>query len=86
MSAIWSGGIAKPAGIHFSLNIAQNLLGLKGVDTGIWRLDYPADTPIPITRKTDSVALYLHFIALLFFLGLTYLYYKRSKAQLPAEA
>ena len=79
LSAIWSGGISMPTGIHFSLNLAQSLFGLKAVGIAIWKLEYPLGTPISITSQTDAVALYLHGIALVFFLVLTYLYYKSLK-------
>ncbi len=78
LSAIWSGGTSMPTGIHFGLNLVQSLLGLKAVGTAVWKLDYPSGTPISIMGKTNTVALYLHGIALVFFLVLTYLYYRSA--------
>ncbi len=77
LTALWSGGIAMPTGIHFALNILQKLTGLKGSQGAIWKVDYPRGTTQSAMDQTDTIALMLHGTALIIFLILTYLYNRR---------
>jgi membrane protease YdiL (CAAX protease family) len=79
LSALWSGGIAMPTGIHLALNILQNLVGLKGGEASLWKLDFPSGTPQSIMQQTDHVGLILHGIVLVSALVMTAWYKQRAK-------
>jgi membrane protease YdiL (CAAX protease family) len=83
LAALWSGGIAMPAGIHLALNVLQNLVGLKGGEASLWKLDFPAGTPKSIMQQTDHVGLILHGIVLISALATTAWYKQHIK---PAQA
>jgi membrane protease YdiL (CAAX protease family) len=46
LAAIWSGGIAMPAGIHIAINILQNIIGLHGSMGLLWRISFPENYPV----------------------------------------
>ncbi|HCN82194.1 MAG TPA: hypothetical protein DIT07_01050 [Sphingobacteriaceae bacterium] len=77
LSAIRSGGIAMPTGIHFALNILQGLAGLKGSQAALFKIDYPPGTPQSAMAQADPTGVLLHMTALLIFLILTYFYNKK---------
>jgi membrane protease YdiL (CAAX protease family) len=74
LSALWSGGIAMPTGIHFALNILQTIVGMKGTQAALWRLDYPPGTAQSVIAKTDTAGFLLHGAVLIVFLIATYFY------------
>ncbi len=55
LAAVWSRGIAMPTGIHFALNLLQNLVGIKSNKGAIWILDYPTGTKQILLERTDHL-------------------------------
>ncbi|WP_431216266.1 CPBP family intramembrane glutamic endopeptidase [Puia sp. P3] len=41
LAAVWSRGIALPAGIHISVNVLQNIIGLNGGKGLLWKISFP---------------------------------------------
>lgn len=41
LAAVWSRGIALPAGIHISVNILQNVIGIHGDKNSPWKISFP---------------------------------------------
>ncbi len=65
LSAIWSGGIAVPTGIHVALNVAQSLIGMKAGDFGsIWIIKHKEGISEDLIAKTDTVGLITQLIVL----------------------
>jgi membrane protease YdiL (CAAX protease family) len=79
LAALWSRGIAMPTGIHFALNVLQNIVGLKGNKGAIWKLDYLTGTPKELIEQTAKIGLLLHATVLVGALIFTVWYAKRMK-------
>ena len=83
LGTIWSKGIALPTGIHFSLNLMQQLLGMKpGENASIFVVKQPIQT---ITNSIDqfSVAgIVSQVVVLIITLILMEYYIRKNKLQL----
>jgi membrane protease YdiL (CAAX protease family) len=55
LAAVWSRGIALPAGIHISVNILQNIIGLHGNKGLLWKISFPENHP----ARTEFIGLYV---------------------------
>lgn len=65
LTAVWSGGIAVPTGIHVALNVVQSLIGLKaGNFESIWIMKHKEGLPEDLIAKTDTVGLVTQLIVL----------------------
>jgi len=60
LAAVWSRGIALPAGIHISVNILQTILGLHGNKGVLWTVSFPENHP----ARTEIVGLSVQFLLL----------------------
>lgn len=72
LAAVWSGGIAMPLGIHFTINVLQVLAGMKGSINGFWTLSYPEGTTQTMIARTDTVGVVIHIALLAVAFVLTY--------------
>jgi len=79
LSAIWSGGIAMPTGIHLALNILLFTTGLKGGATWLFKLSYPEGTTQSTIDRTNQLGLTLQAVVLVLTIILTFWYDKRRK-------
>lgn len=79
LAALWSKGIAMPTGIHFALNLLQNLTGMKGNNGSVWILDYPPGTSKVFIERTDTIGLMIQVSVLLFALIATAWYAAKNK-------
>jgi membrane protease YdiL (CAAX protease family) len=79
LAALKSGGIAIPTGIHFALNVLQNVVGLKTGKGTIFKLDYLPGTTKALIEKTEHVGTFLQIGILIGALLLTYFYAKKDK-------
>jgi len=81
LSAIWSKGIAMPTGIHVALNIAQQLVGLKGGNASpVWELSSGIAVAPGSFQRADLVGLLSQVLVLLAALILTERYIRKKKA------
>lgn len=46
LAAVWSRGIALPAGIHISVNVLQNIVGIHGDKGLLWRISFPENCTV----------------------------------------
>lgn len=77
--AIHTKGIAASAGIHFMLNLLQNVFGLKGNHAAAqFSVDFPEVTSVAEKAATEKLGLYLHITMLIFLLTITYFYARRK--------
>ncbi|MET0465956.1 MAG: type II CAAX endopeptidase family protein [Chitinophagaceae bacterium] len=67
-SAIRSGGIAVPTGIHASLNILQVILGMKGKEAAFFALKLKQEHSSHAQQKLDALGVSIHI--LLFIIGM----------------
>lgn len=79
LAALWSRGIAVPTGIHFALNVLQNIAGMKGTIGAIWVLDFPEGTTKVSIEKTDTIGLLLQLAVLIGALSATAIFTKKIK-------
>lgn len=79
LAALWSRGIAVPTGIHFSLNVLQNIAGMKGSMGAIWVMEYPVGTTKLSIEKTETIGLLLHIAVLIGALLATAIFHKKMK-------
>lgn len=79
LAAIWSRGIAVPAGIHFALNVSQAITGMKGTKGAVWILDYPPGTNPVLLERTDRIGLFIQVAVLVLALLATYWYVHRNR-------
>lgn len=78
-AAAWSGGIAMPTGIHFALNAAQQLTGLKGGESAaIWTLQEPVNASVETLSQIETVGMITQLLVLAGGLVLTELYQRRK--------
>lgn len=85
LTALWSKGIAVPTGIHFALNVLQDVSGINGnKPLSIWRLGYTQGASNADIALVDTLGISLHVMMLIFFLLLTLCYTKRI-GQLPSS-
>ncbi|WP_129714343.1 CPBP family intramembrane glutamic endopeptidase [Pedobacter sp. SYP-B3415] len=86
LAALRSGGVAVPTGIHFALNIFQQLCGLKGnTPAAVWKVDFPAgSTKAPIVHA-GALGTGMHMLLLLLFLLLTFFYGKQEHRRQSAS-
>ncbi|MBO9660824.1 MAG: CPBP family intramembrane metalloprotease [Chitinophagaceae bacterium] len=68
LSALWSGGIAMPTGIHAALNIWQVVLGMKGGEAAFFVLKLKEQHQVNAQQKLDSLGVAIHII--IFLLGI----------------
>lgn len=73
LAAVWSKGIALPAGIHTALNILQSVMDLKDSGKGFWKPFFTGPATEAIRQRAASTGLFLH--ALVFFFALIALVY-----------
>ena len=57
LSAVWSGGIAVPTGIHVALNVLQIFVGMKGGAESIWKLSFPEGTSKELIARTGQIGM-----------------------------
>ena len=57
LSAAWSRGIAVPFGIHVALNAGQMIMGMKGNDLAVWKLDMHEHTRDINLYSIDTIGL-----------------------------
>lgn len=79
LAALKSGGIAMPTGIHFAVNVLQNIVGLKSGKGTVFKLDYPPGTTKALMAATEKTGTILQAVILAGALLLTALYIKRIK-------
>ncbi|TDQ11054.1 membrane protease YdiL (CAAX protease family) [Pedobacter metabolipauper] len=79
LSALWSGGIAMPTGIHLAVNILQNLTGLKGGEHSVWKIVDTTNAAQSEMGKTEYAGLVTHAFLLLAALLATSWYIKQRK-------
>lgn len=80
LAAVWSRGIALPAGIHISVNVLLNMAGLSGNNGLLWKMNVPENRHASIEFAGVSLELgllALSLIAMEFFI-------QRTKAVSPA--
>lgn len=82
LSALWSGGIAMPTGIHAALNIWQVVLGMKGGEAAFFVLKLKEGHQADAQEKLDSLGVAIH--AIIFILGMLATWiFVRKKRRLP---
>jgi membrane protease YdiL (CAAX protease family) len=57
LAAVWSGGIAMPAGLQFAVNALQMLVGMSGGSASLWKINFPPNTLQTMIDKTRNVQL-----------------------------
>lgn len=83
LSAIWSGGIAMPTGIHVAVNVWQPLVGMSsGTYASLWMLQYKSAESAAQQSRTNLVGLVVQVLIFLSALLLTE-YFIRNKKSLP---
>ncbi|GAB3019445.1 hypothetical protein GCM10027284_43420 [Cyclobacterium sediminis] len=79
LTALWSGGIAVPTGLHFGLNFVQSIIGgQKGIEP-IWTLDYPANVSESSILANEQFGIGLHFFLLILCVVATEIYIRKRK-------
>ena len=79
LAAIWSGGIALPAGLHVALNVLQGLTGLKPGNNSIWVITFGDAAQQNIISGADRIGLIMQVVILLMAVGLTILYVRKQR-------
>lgn len=82
LSAVWSGGISMPMGIHVALNVLQPLTGMRGNDDSLWLFKYKEGTTENLIAKTDNVGLAIQLIILICGVLLTEFYIRKKRAEI----
>jgi membrane protease YdiL (CAAX protease family) len=84
LSAIRSGGIALPTGIHASLNILQLVLGMKGGEAAFFVLNLKGEHSSNAQQKLDMLGVTIHIILFVGGIIVTWLFIRRRN-QLSAR-
>ncbi len=80
LAAIWSKGIAMPTGIHVALNLIQQVLGMKGGDTGsIWELKHKTTASAESISQTDTIGIIIQLFVLVSAILFTEYYLRKTK-------
>ncbi|MEL6674026.1 MAG: type II CAAX endopeptidase family protein [Bacteroidota bacterium] len=79
LTAISSGGIALPTGLHFGLNAVQAFLGGKKGMEPIWNLDYPADVSEAAMLANENYGIGIQIVLLIVSVAATEWYIRRKK-------
>lgn len=81
LTAVWSGGIALPTGIHVALNVLQPLTGMKGGYEPIWILHYKESASEVSIAKVDNVGIAIQLIILVCAVVLTEFYIRKKQSK-----
>jgi len=81
LAAVWSRGIALPAGIHISVNILQNIIGLHGNKGLLWKISFPENHP----GRAEFIGLSVQFGLLATSIIVMEFFIRRSKGKLPNQ-
>lgn len=80
LAAIWSKGFAMPTGIHVALNLIQQVLGMKGGDTGsIWELKHKTTASAESISQTDTIGIIIQLFVLVSAILFTEYYLRKTK-------
>lgn len=83
LGAIWSKGIALPTGIHFALNLMQQLLGMKpGENASIFDIKQPIQTDAHAITQSSMAGIISQIVVLIITLMLMEFYIRKNKVQL----
>jgi len=77
LAAVWSRGIALPAGLHMMLNIGQTLTGMTSTSSAIWKIDFNN----PTHSNLQPILILIHAFILFVTLILTGYFIKKSIAK-----
>ena len=82
LAAAWSGGIAKPLGIHVAMNLLQLFFGMKGDDGSLVKLDYEGVATTEQVAATNQVGIIMQ-VSILVFAVMLMEYYLRKGSIRP---
>lgn len=79
LTAVMTGGIAAPTGLHFGLNFVQSLIGgHEGIEP-IWPIDYPANASESMQLANEQFGVGLHIFLLTLSVVATEIYIRKAK-------
>ena len=80
LAAAWSKGIALSTGIHVALNLIQEVLGMRGADSGsIWELKYKSMATANSISQTDTMGIIIQLLVLVSAILFTEYYIRKNK-------
>lgn len=80
LTAVMSGGIAFPTGLHFGLNFVQSVIGGQEGIESIWNVDYPANVSETEIIANEHFGVGLQVLLLIIGIVATEIYIKKEKA------
>jgi uncharacterized protein len=85
LSAIWSGGIAVPTGIHVALNVIQSLLGMKDDFPALWIMKYKESATAAAMERSEVVGIIIQLLVLTGGVLMTEYYIRKRWQKLPKQ-